>query len=172
MKKKGCSNLLFNQRGSVHIFVLFIGCLVLGMNLILFILDRSYVINIDNKALGIINELNRDSYMFLDVQYTMDTTDFQITDKAATRAMFDQLLQARYSLDTNFNPLSDSVLKGGTVQIVQWRVVDRNELPMSDGHGRIMMYPGVIAEVILPVKTPFFGFQGTVHKLVTTEIYR
>jgi len=160
-----------NERGGVDPIIIMCASLIVMISFLLVVLDIWNIEQVDRKTTRVINELNKDIYSVLDVQYTAFQTGFKIESDAAAYELFHRGLQSRFRLDSTLSPISGSPF-AGQVSIEDFRVLDETEVPYSDSYGRTMEYPGIIAIVNIPAKTPFLGLTNNQRVLITTEVYR
>lgn len=153
--------LIHDQRGDAGWLIYYSVAFIIMISFC-FILGDHVAINVlDSRTTEVVDDLNRDVYSLLDVQYTSDTTGFRLTDESKAYDLFVAGLRSRLDFSSV-----------GQARINQWKVVNESELPYTDGHGRTMMHPGIITDITIPIRTPFLGIVAEKRTLITTEIYR
>ncbi|MGN7457451.1 hypothetical protein ACTHPH_21790 [Paenibacillus pasadenensis] len=164
--------LLLNEQGGVHWIISICGGVIFSIMAFCIFIDSWSIDQVDRVATDKVHQLNLDIYSMLSVEHTAYTTGFKIDDETAALSLFRKGLQSRFNLDSSLRPTSSDGALTGPVQILNFRVIDDTELPYTDGYGRQMQFPGIVADLLLPVKTPMYGISGNHHVLITTEIYR
>lgn len=162
--------ILFNERGDVHWVILYAAAIIIVAGILCISYDSFYISNMDKQITRKVNDLNLDIYTMLDVEYTAFDTGFDIKDDLDAYLTFQQGLQLRFDLDGGMMPPEGSPFQG-KVSVVQFHVVHDGQT-YNDGYGNVMEHPGIVAELLLPIKTPLLGITGNHRVLITTEVFR
>ncbi|MFT9494233.1 MULTISPECIES: hypothetical protein [Bacillota] len=164
---------LFNENGTAGVGILLISLvtLLLFIPISMILLDNAYIGFIERKYTEGIDDINRDIYQLIDIEKTAFYVDIEVTNKTDAEKLFTDMLQKRFNLDSSNTPIDNELITGPII-IEQLHVVDQDDLPFDDGYGNTMNYPGVVAEVVLPIKTLALGIEADKRILVTSEIFR
>ncbi|KZE78171.1 hypothetical protein AV654_19540 [Paenibacillus elgii] len=153
--------LIHDQRGDAGWLIYYSVAIIITISFCFILGDHLAISFIDSRTTEVVDDLNRDVYSLLDVQYTSDTTGFRLTDESKAYNLFADGLRSRLDLSSV-----------GQARINQWKIVNEGDLPYMDGHGRTMMHPGIITDITIPIRTPLLGIVADKRILITTEIYR
>lgn len=164
MKNSFLTNKKGNASAILGLFIILISTMMFGL-----MFDVGYLIMRRDIAKNALDFSNMAVYREVDDNHLADG-ELYINEGSAENT-FLNYLQYNLKLDSNLNPLPNSIASG-RVEVVSFEVFNPDELPATDSLGNTVNEVSVHSRIVVPIKPMFAGLFTTINMpvAITTDI--